>query len=1009
MSPRETYPKRLIEVDLPIRRISEHARNEKDSRCGHIPRLHIYPAARPLGACRAVICSALWPDPADPNCAVAFVETVRSEMLAWTSHERQRLLGLQSQERFERARQDPSLFDNVDELRGALFDFIADFANWDNATVCEYLDTSRNITHVAHQTMRDSSGGKPLILDPFAGGGAIPLEALRVGAEAFSSDLNPLSVLINRVILQHIPEFGEALLKEIDTFAAWLKARVTAELCEFFPSDADGATPIAYLWARTILSEAPSTGQYPIEVPLIRSMWLTRARRAGNWAMRWVTDKAGRPRSELVEITFADGNSRKVRRLLLEVFQPTKADPVPSGTIRGGSVVCPVTGFTTPVKRVRAQLSERHGGTRDARMYCVVTSSVKAGTRGFRIATAHDHADAYRAKEALKSRFSQDELLTEELPPEGTNGFRVRKYGMHTWGDLFTARQTLALLTYAKLVRIYIGQLATANQRMKAALESIFALLVNRLADLNASLCGWQLNTPNTAHVFVRWALPMMFDFGEVNPLAAAGGSPESALRRIKACVNDLVAGQFERKATVSQHSAASLPLADHIADALITDPPYYDAIPYSDLLDFFVIWMRRVCRHQEFILVGGVSPKEEECVVDKGQCKDHEFFRRTMTLCMAEARRVLTPAGIGVVIFAHKSTAGWEAQLESLISAGFSVTASWPIDTEMVSRMRAQGSAALASSVHLVCRPREAGGDSAHTDEVGDWRDVLQELPRRIHEWMPRLTEEGVVGADAIFACLGPALGIFSRYAYVEKVSGETVPLKEYLEHVWAAIAREALSTVLQDSDSGSLEPDARLTVIWLWTLGGGDTATADHADPETEEVDRDDEDGPKTMAGYVLEFDAARKIAQGLGADLKALTHVVTVKGDTARLLAVADRAQHLFGKTEGLATAKRQATNKQIALFSEIEEVAAEQSWGDVGTPKSGTTTLDRVHQAMLLFASGRGEALKRFLVEEGIGQQAAFWKLSQALSALYPTRSDERRWIEGVLARKKSLGF
>lgn len=177
----------------------------------------------------------------------------------------------------------------------------------------------------------------------------------------------------------------------------------------------------------------------------------------------------------------------------------------------------------------------------------------------------------------------------------------------------------------------------------------------------------------------------------------------------------------------------------------------------------------------------------------------------------------MVRPDGVGVIVFASKTTASWEAILKAVVDAGWIITGSWPIDTEMESRVAAQGQARLASSVHLVCRPRENSDGSVRTDEVGDWRDVLQALPIRIHEWMPRLAEEGVVGADAIFACLGPALEIFSRYSRVEKASGETVTLKEYLEQVWAAVAKEALALVFKDADVTGFEADARLTAMWL------------------------------------------------------------------------------------------------------------------------------------------------------------------------------------------------
>jgi adenine-specific DNA methylase len=190
------------------------------------------------------------------------------------------------------------------------------------------------------------------------------------------------------------------------------------------------------------------------------------------------------------------------------------------------------------------------------------------------------------------------------------------------------------------------------------------------------------------------------------------------------------------------------------------------------------------------------------------------------MTKALAEGRRVTKPNSLEVVVFANKSTAGWEAQLGAMLDAGWIVTSSWPIDTERSGRLRAHDSAALGSCVHIACRPRENPNGLLRTYEIGDWRHILQELPCRIDEWMPRLADEGVVGADAIVACLGPALEIFSRYSRVEKASGEQVTLKEYLEQVWAAVAKEALNMIFEGGDATGFEEDVRLTAMWLWTL---------------------------------------------------------------------------------------------------------------------------------------------------------------------------------------------
>ena len=321
---------------------------------------------------------------------------------------------------------------------------------------------------------------------------------------------------------------------------------------------------------------------------------------------------------------------------------------------------------------------------------------------------------------------------------------------------------------------------------------------------------------------------------------------------------------------------------------------------------------------------------------------KTKEFFESKMTAALAESRRVVQPSGIGVVVFAHKSTSGWEAMLGALIDAGWIVTASWTIDTERGARVNSLGTAALASSVHIVCRPRE-NPDGSLRIKVGEWRDVLSELPRRIHEWMPRLAKEGVVGADAIFACLGPALEVFSCYSRVEKASGEVATLREYLEHVWAVVATEALSVIFRDADAAGLEPDARLTAMWLWTLGGGKSATNGNGSqpdalPEGEgEEDAGDEEevaGAKAKPiGYTLEFDAARKIAQGLGIHLEKSESIVEVKGETAACsscrahpVPVRERRRRRRNEAE-----KAKKKVKQKTMFDELDEAeAAEAGW-------------------------------------------------------------------------------
>ena len=393
--------------------------------------------------------------------------------------------------------------------------------------------------------------------------------------------------------------------------------------------------------------------------------------------------------------------------------------------------------------------------------------------------------------------------------------------------------------------------------------------------------------------------------------------------------------------------------------------------------------------------------------------------------------RRVDKPSGLGVFVFAEQGDLWLGGDARCTHEFRLDVTAWW-CRTEIGTRLRARGSrAVLASSVHLVCRPRE-NPDGSVRSEVGEWRDVLGELPRRIHEWMPRLAQEGVVGADAIFACLGPALEIFSRYSRVEKASGEVATLREYLEHVWAAVSTEALSMIFDDADAAGLEPDARLTAMWLWTLGGGSgkTGGARCADGRrtaalTLTLSRRAR-GMRTRRGFrrgqrqrgegpVMCWSSTPpgRSPRGWASTWKRASRLSRSRATRPGCSPFPSGPSTCSARTPTAATTgrgKKKAKAKQKTFFEELDEAqAAEAGWGELKGPPPGSTVLDRLHQAMILFAAGRGELLKRFLTEDGVGTDARFWKLAQSFSALYPRGSDEKRWVDGVLARKKGLGL
>jgi putative DNA methylase len=988
--------RRLAEVEFPIAEVSRQAAREKSIRHGHPSTLHLWWARRPLAACRAVLLGLLLPDPCNPLCPEEFKREAR------------RLVG--------RVR---GVGDSDEALRRSLLGFIADFSNWDNSANPAFLEVARGLVRAAYPE------GPPLVVDPFAGGGSIPLEALRVGCEAFASDLNPVACLILKVMLEDIPRHGPQLAEELRRVGAEIKAQAERELADLYPRDPEGATPIAYLWARAVRCEAPKCGA---EIPLVRSFWLCKKANRRR-ALRYRIEKGSPPRVEF------------------EVFEPKTEKDVPAGTVARAKARCLVCGAVLPPERVRAQLAAQRGGADvvfdergrrigGARLLAVVTLKPGEQGRHYRLPTERDYDAVRRAQERLAAilgdwdcggRKGLCPVPDEPLPPIGTLGFRVQRYGMLQWGDLFTARQKVALVTLARLVR-------ELPPSVPEAVRLAMATVLGRLADYMSEQCVWHVPKQLVAHTFGRQALPLTWDFCEIDPMAEGPGNFAGALDWVAEVIE---AWPGSRSGQVQVADATEHPLPDDAATVWFTDPPYYDAVPYADLSDFFFVWLKRTLPghpllRDPFDPTNALTPKVAEIVQNEavslnGQVKDRAFFEDGMARAFREGRRVLQDDGIGAVVFAHKTTEGWEALLSGLVRAGWTVTASWPITTEMGSRLRARESAALAASVHLIIRPRQEDAP------VGDWAEVLRELPGRVGDWMERLQAEGIRGADLVFACIGPALEIFSRYSRVETAEGREVTLAEFLEKVWEVVGRAALQQVLGSADgAGALEEDARLVALFLWTLQStnGNAAQAEAAEEEDEaevaEDEEEEEERPrKAPGGYALVYDVVRRFAQPLGIRLPDWEgRVIETKKGVVRLLTIRERARVLFGR-EGadlvarrIERAPRGPVQLELLLEDRVAEAGAEYGparrrgtrgsrgsgsdrlpEGEHGIPR-GATTLDRVHAAMLLQAAGRANALRALLRSE-VERGPDFLRLANALAALYPKGSEERRLVEAML--------
>ncbi len=649
----QKYLKRLIEVDLPINRVSAHARREKSLRHGHISTLHTWWARRPLAACRAVICATLWPDPADELCPASFRDKVLAEMLAWTPHERQRLLSEETRRRFEKARQTPGLFSDVEQLRGALLDFLSDFANWNNSTVKEYLDTSRVLTQSAHETLGGAPGTRPLVVDSFAGGGAFPLEAARVGCDTIAYDVNPIPVLINKLMLEYVPNQSGSILSSFDNTAKRVRERAAARLGHLFKSER--GQNIAYIWARSVSCEGPSCG---LEVPLFTSPWL--CERSGRFV--WLECSS----------TATNG------KIKVEIkYSRTHPQQSPKTTCRMGSATCPVCGYTTPKKSVYRQLAGKRGGVRSARLLAVVSLDKQSSGRSYVTATEDDLAQAREAEALLGN--SGLEHLSAKINPISPGKFgsglaSPTRIGCESFADLFSARQLFVLRTFS-------DEIASIEE---PSLRLLLACALDRLADYNSAHSRWNAPGEKMGNTFGRQAISIVWSFAEVNPFSGATADWDSAIAWIRKVVAHIVSTHLA-PGHAELRSATALPLPDDSVASIFTDPPYYGAIMYGDLSDFFYVWLRRTVGqdYSEYFETSLVR-KEREIIATPtsqgpdGQDKDFEFFERQMCEAFREARRVTAPFGVLVVVFAHKSTDGWEALLSALVNAGWIVTASW-------------------------------------------------------------------------------------------------------------------------------------------------------------------------------------------------------------------------------------------------------------------------------------------------------------------------------------------
>ncbi|MBJ7608108.1 MAG: DUF1156 domain-containing protein [Candidatus Dormibacteraeota bacterium] len=753
--------RKLIEVAIPLEAINAEAAREKSIRHGHPSTMHLWWARRPLAACRAVLFAQLVDDPSSYPERFTTPEAQAAE-------------------------------------RQRLFRLIEQLVLWENSNNEQILSAARA------EIQRSLGDHLPPVLDPFAGGGSIPLEAQRLGLEAHASDLNPVAVLITKALVE-LPAYfagrppihpnanagvldvrpwggAQGLAEDVRHYGAWMRQEAQGRIGHLYPDatlpDGDHATVIAWLWARNVVCPNPACGSV---MPLIRSFALAKKKGKETWL---------RPVVEGKRVRFDIASSQ---------------DGSLDGTILRTGAVCLVCHSPVPLPHIRL---EGKAGRIGSQLIAIVAEG-KRGRTFLPADEAHERAaDVPRP----------EDVPTTEIP-YNPRYLTAPNYGMTHHADLFTNRQLIALTTFSDLVMDARERVVAdgGDETYADAVSTYLALGVSRLSDIQNSLCRWENTKTQVRNLFSRQAIQMIWDFGECGLFSKSAGDFAVSLGTLSEVLRNLPA---RSEAHVSQADAATTAISSQHY-AVCTDPPYYDNVGYADLSDFFYVWLRRSIQRLYPTLFSTVlTPKAAELVADPYRSGgDQKAAERAFEEGFERVFRLLAPemsADIPMTVFyAFKqaedssdhglASTGWETMLEGLLRSGFAITGTWPIRTELSNRMRGQASNALASSIVLVCRPRAV--DAGITDRKGFLAALQSSLPRALRE----LQEGNVAPVDLAQAAIGPGMAVFSRYAKVVESDGSLMRVRTAL-----GLINQALDEVLAEQE-GEFDPDTRWAIAWF------------------------------------------------------------------------------------------------------------------------------------------------------------------------------------------------
>ena len=760
----EPYRKKLIEVALPLEAISsESALRKRKAPAGYPTTIHKWWAQRPLAACRAVLFASVVDDPSSQ----------------------------------------PDLFPTEEEQdaeRQRLFRIIEELVKWENSGNARVLDAAR-------AEIRKATNGKPPpVLDPFCGGGSIPLEAQRLGLEARASDLNPVAVLITKALIEIPPKFAakppvnpesrgnlahgatwkdaQGLAEDVRYYGKWIHGESFKRIGDMYPKaklpDGRDATVIAWLWARTMRCPNPACGA---QMPLVRTFALS-TKKGKEWSVEPIVDRTAK--------TVA--------------FDVREGPPTRNGTRKRGMTDCLVCGTTLNDETLRRNAVEH--GVREQPMAIVAEG---------------ERARIYLPPTPNAAPASAPETPWLDQPlPNNTRDIRPQLYGLSTYRDLFTSRQLVALSTFSDLIGEARERVCAdcGDEAYADAVATFLAFAHSRAVDYGNSLATWRPKDNAMRSLFAQQAIPMTWDFAEGNPFGGSSSGFEECVEVVARCVQALPASAV---AVARQLDATSAVNGDD-APLICTDPPYYDNIGYADLADFFYVWLRRS--------LGGIypdlfstllAPKAQELVAtpyrfDGNRERAEQFFEEGLRQAFQRMREAQHPDYPLTLFYAFKqaeagdgavASTGWDTMLTGLLDSGYAVTGTWPMRTEGDNRNVGIGANALASSIVLVCRPRSTDAP------IATRREFVNALREELPASLKQLQHGNIAPVDLAQAAIGPGMSVFSRYAKVLEADGQRMSVRAAL-----GLINQVLDEILTEQE-GDFDPDTRFAVTWFEQRG--------------------------------------------------------------------------------------------------------------------------------------------------------------------------------------------